>query len=99
MSEWKDCSSLKLLAEAQSRGDEIEYNTVGALWTRWDGDYWNSNYLFRCRPKQPKMKKIVLREALCKNKECYWTQWATDDDDFFVCWLDTPSREIEVPDA
>lgn len=68
----------------------------------WDGSYWRSNRKWFSRHKQ-KTRKIVLREALyitVGNPSYYWTTWTDNEKMFgkFVCWLDTPAREVEVPE-
>ncbi len=60
MSEWKDCSSLKLLAEAQDREDKIEYRNMHDEWVFWNELIWRMDYKYRCRPKQPKMKRVEM---------------------------------------
>lgn len=99
--EWKELKTLQEVAAAQAAGEEIQvnyYDSVG--WHVWDGFCWKDQWKYRSRPK-PRTKKIVLREALRATENFYWTAWYSEGTDFergFVRWLDTPAREIEVPE-
>lgn len=101
MSEWTELKTLQEIAAAQARGDEIEfYDAASCIWHSWSGVAWYGTKSYRSRPKK-KTKVVVLREGLfCYRKVEYFTRWTSDfitgRDEFFVRWLDTPPREIEV---
>ncbi len=101
MNEWRELKTLQEVAEAQKNGEEIERN-YGGGWKPWAGKAWDSGSCYHSRPRK-KTKTIVLREALMRNSiGGYWIDLRTTDAEagtFFIRWLDTPPREIEVPDA
>lgn len=98
MNEWRELKTLQEVAEAQKNGEEIEIK--GAFgWFEWSGSCWSDECAYRSRPRK-KTKTIVLREALILGPfGHYFIRWCSDCDDGLVRWLDTPPREIEVPDA
>lgn len=103
--EWKNLTTLQEVAAAQAAGEEIEYladagNYKYEKFRPWDGGNWLNTYEYRSRPK-PRTKKVVLRKAVFKRNDSYWTGWYSDEELFgngFVCWLDAPAKEIEVPE-
>jgi len=103
--EWKDCSALSELAAAVERGDEIQrqriQNDDADGWYGWDGLRWNCGDEFRCRPCKRAKTVVVLREALMQFNDGHSIVWLTDGavpSWGFIRWLDTPAREVEVPE-
>jgi hypothetical protein len=97
MSEWKELKTLQEVAAAQADGEEIECDFDGIGWRFWLGEDWKDSWRFRSRPRK-KVKQVVLREALFRSSEKYWTSWVESEKTFcnFVRWLDTPERIVEV---
>ena len=96
MTEWTELKTLQDVAAAVDRDDEIEV-LFDADWEAWDTCYYASRR-YRSRPKK-KVKQIVLREALMRSSYGYYTRWCTKDIEtpsFFIKWLDTPERIVEV---
>ena len=106
--EWKDMPTLQDVAKAQADGWEIEIQTNPdndkyCPFRNWNGRHWHTEYLFRGRPRQPKMKTITLRKALMwlEGNGYYVSEVEVNDAiqnrPYFVRWMGMPYT-TEVPD-
>lgn len=101
-SEWTKLNTMQEVAAAQARGDEINSLACNRGWIEWEGTWWASDNLFRSRSRpKKKTKTVVLREALRKHNDYYWTEFCTEEFDpafpySFVKWTCAKPREIEV---
>ena len=90
--EWKACTDPEELFRLKREEWEIEVRAhETCVWRTWAGGVWDSDWLFRYRPRaQPKPKTITLRKAMLKEDRGYYpleheadmSKW-----DCFVCWL------------
>lgn len=99
--EWKDCTAPEELFRRKREGWEIEVRAHKTYaWRTWAGGAWDSDWLFRCRPRQPKTKTITLRKALMKHGVNRYTNESDSDMSRcagFVCWIGEPYT-VEVPE-
>ena len=67
---WIGLPTMQDVAKAQANGWEIEYR-CGAQYATWGGITWQKTFVFRGRPRQPKMKEVKM---LCwfANGVLYW---------------------------
>lgn len=102
MKDWTELKTLQDVAAAQARGDEIRFYAGDSAWEIWEAEVWCDDIKYRSRPVKPKTKTVVMREAVFRSMgRDYYTLWSSAKDcamDHFVCWIDTPAREIEVPE-
>jgi len=66
MTEWTELKTLQEVAEAQSRGDEIEVSCIGSKWEPWTSLHWHAIYLYRSRPR--KKTKLMYGPRYQKSK-------------------------------
>lgn len=96
--EWKELKTIQEVAAAQAAGEEIEIRCYGS-WGSWNGDNYYASQMYRSRPRK-KVKVVVLREGLFYDQHGDWTtEWHSCDWtelQYFVKWLDTPERTVEV---
>lgn len=101
--EWKEITDPEELFKLKREGWEIQIqsdagNDKYCPFKDWDGRHWNIGYLFRARPRQPKMKKVKLEAWLSKYDGLRWiAEGMTIADDK---WTRQPhlDLEAEVPD-
>ncbi len=95
--EWKDLPTFQDVAEAQAQGWEIEVQMLPSdKFNEWQESVWRSNFMFRGRPRQPKMKKV---KSLCWRYSDGDFAWRIEGINLAKPWIRVPSedKEIEVP--
>ena len=78
---WIDLNDLQAVACAQADRWEIQIqsdagNDKYCPFKEWDGRHWNTGYLFRGRPRQPKMKEVKM---LCYLFNDHYLIWNSED--------------------
>ena len=102
MTDWKEITDPEELFRLKREGWEIQrYRAVGDPsdgWYLWKGEEWLSNWQFRARPPQPKMKKVKV-EAYLSEYELRWLNIEACNKPAPL-WIRIPAedKEIEVPD-
>jgi hypothetical protein len=72
--EWQDLPNLQAVAKAQAEGWEIQTKPNHmSHWYLWDGKYWQSNYKYQGRPKQPKTRTVT--SECWRNKQHGGLSW------------------------
>ena len=73
---WKEITDPEEIFKLKREGWEIQIqsdagNDKYCPFKDWDGRHWNTGYLFRGRPRQPKMKEVKM-ECLLIDGELHW---------------------------
>ena len=88
---WIDLNDIQAVAIAQSEGWEIEIqsdagNDKYCPFKAWDGRHWNTGYLFRGRPRQPKMKEVKMLCFLIDGE----LRWRNENLSVLQSWVRQP---------
>ena len=58
---WIDLPTMQNVAKAKADEWEVTYcHELSDKWDEWKGSWWDDNYTFRGRPRQPVMKEVKL---------------------------------------
>ena len=72
---WIDLPTLQDVAKAKADEWEITYcHEQSDEWDEWNGSWWDDDYVFRGRPRQPKMKEVKLLAYLGSSLLYYYRE-------------------------
>lgn len=100
---WIDLNDIQAVAIAQSEGWEIEMQTDPGNdkycpWGSWGQQYWHSGYLYRGRPRQPKMKEVKILAYFSANYKAL--AWYAETESVPAFWVRQPHLDMiaKVPE-
>jgi hypothetical protein len=97
--EWKDLPTMQDVACAQADDWDIQWATRGdQVWAVWLGELWASKYIFRGRPRQPKMKKVKILSYM--HIGCGDIIFRFEAEEVANHWIRIPSEDkiVEIPE-